>query len=197
MQIAQHNCYWESLEENIGFALIYSIISIIHVFSKYVFSCSCLDPLKIDFISWTIKNSEVPAANTLGFHFNFRERVYVVQKHNCLITEPSDTPASTLAQESILARLPELLFCFNLRGGPSCHTLSHALEILRKKLLVSKPPWKDWWIFYGLDNTYFIYELFSLNLDWCEEIRLIFKKSYNICYKFKFQSFKNLSMNKE
>lgn len=97
----------------------------------------------------------------------------------------------------ILSRLPQLPFCFNFRRGPSCHPLSHDFKILRKKNLASKPSTKDWWILCVFYNTWFIYELLGLDLDGFKEIRLIFKKSYNICHKSKLQNFKNVSTNRE
>ena len=73
--------------------------------------------------------------------------------------DPCGTPALTLVQVDTLRttlcflllkesvkmffKSPEMPFCFSLKITPSCQTLSKALDMSKKTLLISSPSSKD------------------------------------------------------
>ena len=50
----------------------------------------------------------------------------------------------------IFSKLRDIPFCFNLKMGPSCQTLSNAFDMSRKAPLTSNPSSKDFMVYAGV-----------------------------------------------
>ena len=106
--------------------------------------------------SWQQKKKEVPSTNNFRFDARLSNKSVMYMKKSrgprkkpCEILAPTfvhgefwpfnTTLCFLLFKKSVtvLKRLPDIPFCFSLKGSPSCQTLSNALEISRKTFLVT------------------------------------------------------------
>ena len=87
----------------------------------------------------------------------------------------------------VLKRLPDTLFCFNLKIRLICHTLSEAFDISKN---IDRTSWlssKDSYIWCVIDRSWLVQESPGLKPDWFYGIRLFSVKNLNIL------SYNNLS----
>lgn len=73
---------------------------------------------------------------------------------------------------TILKRLPDIPFCFSLRGSPSYQTSSNAFETSRTTSLSSHLSSNDLYMSWMIDISWLIHEFLYLNPNWFDESKL-------------------------